>query len=177
MDVHIIYKITNVINEKIYIRQTKQYYSKTKYGINGRFKTHIVNAFKSKPKFNSGCPKLENAIRKYGKECFVVEELEKTNADKVDELEEYYIKEHDSTNNNIGYNISLGGKGRKIVYVPEEARQKISKSLNKDKNDGREMNIIPYKDKKTGVIIGFRARRKEHERYAEKHFTSKKKYF
>jgi len=168
MEEHIIYKITNVINEKIYVGQTKQYYGAEKIGAEGRLKRHIANAFN--PKSGSGCPKLENAIRKYGKECFVTEVLEKTTQDEIDELEEYYIREYDSTNNTIGYNISLGGKGRKVVYVPEETRQNISKA--QDGNDI--MNISPYKDEKTGVIIGYRARRREHDRICEKYFTSKK---
>jgi group I intron endonuclease len=165
---HIIYKITNTENKKIYIGQTKKFYGKTKYGINRRLKTHIKNSEKINK--TNGCPKLENAIRKYGKEKFKTEQLEDCSSDDVDDRETYYIELYDSTNRNIGYNIASGGKGRKVVYVEEEARINISKGLGKD----GDINIKPYKDKKTGEIIGYRARRREHERYAEKFFTSKK---
>ena len=170
-DKHVIYKITNTINGKIYIGQTKQYYGKTKYGIHRRFQKHIYDATKNEGK---GCPYLCNAIRKYGKENFVVELLEKTTEDLIDEKEEYYIKKYNSTNTNIGYNIALGGKGRKVVFVSEEARYNISKSQNKNKEEKRETSIQPYKDKKTGEIIGYRARRKNKKDDHEKYFTSKK---
>lgn len=167
MNEHIIYKITNTLNDKIYIGKTKRYYGKTKHGINGRFKNHISNALANRDK--KGCPKLYNAIRKYGENNFMTEEIESTDADNIDDREVYYIKFYDSINRNVGYNISLGGRGRKVVNVSEETRAKISKAQVGNGN----MNIRPYKDKKTGEIIGYRARRREHDKYCEKFFTSK----
>lgn len=171
MGEHVIYKITNTVNNKIYIGQTKKYYGKRKFGANGRLKVHINSALNNTDKDKkSGCPKLCNAIRKYGKNNFVIEELEAIDVGNVDDREMYYIKFYDSTSDK-GYNIALGGNGRKVANVTEEARKNISKAQVGEKE---EMNIRPYKDKKTGEIIGYRARCREHDRYVEKHFTSKK---
>lgn len=166
---HLIYKITNTENGKIYIGKTKKFYGALPFGIHRRFKAHVSDA--NNPKKGTGCPKLHNAIKKYGEDKFTIEQIEETDADHVDEREEYYIKFYDSTNRDIGYNIALGGKGRKVAYVDEETREKISKA--QTKSEDWEMGVKPYKDKKTDEIIGYRARRREHDRYCEKHFTSK----
>ena len=168
---HLIYKITNTENGKIYIGKTKKFYGEGKFGIEGRLKRHIGDALSEKRE-KKGCPKLCNAIKKYGQNKFIIEQLEETDADNIDEREEYYIKSYESTKDDIGYNIALGGKGRKVVYVDENVRGKISKGQEKSKSS--EMNVIPYKDKKTGETIGYRARRRQQGVQYEKHFTSKK---
>ena len=73
MDLNIgqIYKITNLINNKIYIGKTKKYYKLSSFGYLKRFDNHISSAF-SKSKAND-CPRLYNAIRKYGKDNFKVD--------------------------------------------------------------------------------------------------------
>ncbi|NCP97776.1 GIY-YIG nuclease family protein [archaeon] len=89
-----IYKILNVLNNKIYIGQTTQ-------NIHKRFYQHCVR------KNNYY---LSNAIKKYGAENFIIEEIDR--ADSFDELntkEIYYISYYNSTDNKIGYNISEGG--------------------------------------------------------------------
>lgn len=55
-----IYKITNLINGKVYIGQTTQ-------PIEKRFKSHC---------YKDGCTKLYNAMKKYGKSNFSIELLE-----------------------------------------------------------------------------------------------------
>jgi hypothetical protein len=167
---HIIYKITNSENGKIYVGKTKKWYGVKKFGIEGRFKKHVYDSENNKK--GIGCPMLGNAIKKYGKEKFKIEQLEEIDAEHVDEKEEYYIKLYDSTHKDIGYNIALGGKGRKVVHVDEHIREKISKA--QTKSEDSEMNIRPYKDKKTKEIIGYRARRREHNKYCEKYFTNTK---
>lgn len=171
MDEHIVYKITNTINGKIYIGKTKKYYGATKYGIERRLKKHIYDATKNKQQNKEkDCPRLYNAIRKYGGANFKTEELEITDSKNIDNKEIYYIKLYDSTNRNIGYNIASGGKGRKVVFVSEDVRKKISKAQGKT-ND---VNIVPYKNKKTGEIIGYRARRRDHDKQYGKYFTNQK---
>ena len=91
-----IYKITNDINDKIYIGQTSG-------TLEERFKQH-------KKKINSDDRKtfpLYNAMRKYGVEHFSIEMIEQT--DNLQEREQYWIKFFDSYNN--GYNATLGGDG------------------------------------------------------------------
>lgn len=91
-----IYKITNDINDKIYVGQTSG-------TLKERFKQH-------KKKMNSEDRKtypLYNAMRKYGIEHFSIKILEET--DNLQEREQYWIKYFDSYNN--GYNTTRGGDG------------------------------------------------------------------
>ena len=94
-----IYKITNDINNNIYI-------AKTEFDIQKRFQEHIQESkkgFYNRP--------LYNAMNKYGIEHFKIELVEKT--DSPEEREKYYIQRYDSYNN--GYNATLGGDGKKYI--------------------------------------------------------------
>ena len=164
----IVYKITNKINGKIYIGKTKEYYGnnrKKKFGIEGRLKHHIRDSLSGR-KYN--CIRLCNAIRKYGKDNFKIEEILKCELDDVDDHETEQIKKFDSTNPKIGYNIALGGKGRSVVHVSEEARLNISKAQNKSS----EMNIKPYY--KNDILIGYTVRRREKGIHYQKLFSKTK---
>lgn len=164
MEEHVIYKITNTVKNKIYIGQTKKYYGTKPYGIECRLQRHISDAGRI---LEGGCVRLWRAIRKYGGDNFVTEEIEVTNADNVDERETYYIAFYDSTNKKIGYNIALGGKGVKVEHVSEETRKKLS-----DAHAGETMNIQPCKDKETDETIGYRVQRREQNKSIDKWFTS-----
>lgn len=91
MEKKYIYKITNLINNKIYIGQTNN--------PNRRWKEHRNS--------NSGCIKLRNAIKKYGSENFIFEIIEGPIIN-YDEREKYWITQYNSINE--GYNIAEGGQ-------------------------------------------------------------------
>lgn len=95
-----IYKITNDINEKIYI-------GKTEFSIEKRFKEHCRDAFKER---NEKRP-LYAAMRKYGIEHFHIEVIEET--DYPEERETYWIEQYGSFKN--GYNATIGGDGKKYL--------------------------------------------------------------
>lgn len=71
-----------------------------------RFSEH-----KTKTKTKNGgrqCPKLYNAIRKYGETSFNIELImEAISKQKANSLEDFYIEKNDSINN--GYNIKIMG--------------------------------------------------------------------
>ena len=92
-----IYKITNDINQKIYI-------GKTEFSIEKRFKEHCRDAFRER---NEKRP-LYAAMRKYGIEHFHIELIEKT--DNPEERETYWIEYYNSFKN--GYNATRGGDGK-----------------------------------------------------------------
>ena len=92
-----IYKITNTVNEKVYIGQTVK-------AVWERWCQHNVNY--DKPYF-SHLP-LYRAINKYGLDKFKCEELEEVPNTELDEREKYWIQYYDSYNN--GYNATLGGR-------------------------------------------------------------------
>lgn len=86
-----IYKTTNLQNGMIYIGQKKSV----------KFLGHSY--------LGSG-KLLRKAIKKYGRNNFVVELLEEVNESKsLDEREIYWIGHYHSTDHSIGYNISEGG--------------------------------------------------------------------
>lgn len=105
---NLIYKITNTINNKVYIGQTTQ-------GLLQRQREHVS-------RFNRGerDHKLYLAFRKYGIDVFKFEVIcVALDASYLNELETLLIKEHNSFNK--GYNMTVGGD-----TVSQETRQKLS---------------------------------------------------
>lgn len=135
-----IYKITNLINGKIYIGQT----SKT---IQERFEAHLKKARAYTNRY------LYDAMNKYGYENFKVTEIEECDNANLDEREIYWIKYYNSNNKQYGYNMTIGGGGGNTwannPHKAETAR-KISEH-NKGKHTmpqkaidkAREKNTIP----------------------------------
>ena len=91
-----IYKITNLVNGKIYIGQTVQ-------SLEERFYKHCA---KYSDKLHFVMP-IKQAIFKYGKENFKMELIEECDIELLNEREQYWIAYYDSYNN--GYNCTLGG--------------------------------------------------------------------
>ena len=103
-----IYKITNFVDNKIYIGQTWK-------PMLGRFKEHC---------YANSCIKLSNAIQKYGAKSFKVELITFTaTQESADLLEIYFISKYNSNYRLCGYNIRGGGSRGKIS---EETKLKIS---------------------------------------------------
>ena len=94
-----IYKITNKLNNKVYIGQTSS-------SIEERWSSHIRDA----KKIDKEKRPLYNAINKYGPDSFIIEELEEIN-DNLELLKKeiYWIEYFDTYRN--GYNATLGGDG------------------------------------------------------------------
>ena len=90
-----IYKITNDINDKIYIGQTIN-------SIEYRFRSHI-NETNNSDKQN----KFHQALLELGINHFKVEQIEECPNEQLNEREQYWIQYYDSVNN--GYNTSWGG--------------------------------------------------------------------
>lgn len=91
-----IYKITNVVNGKIYIGQTVQ-------TLHQRWLRHCS-------KTGGSCSYLHRAILKYGKENFKIEVIMETEQDFLNVTEQFYIHHYKSTDHRIGYNLTEGGK-------------------------------------------------------------------
>lgn len=96
-----IYKITNDINNKVYI-------GKTEWSIEKRFKEHLRDANKQ---YRQNRP-LYRAIHKYGQEHFSVEEIEEVSNELLDEREQYWIEYYHSYH--FGYNGTKGGDGKRL---------------------------------------------------------------
>lgn len=115
----IIYKITNLINNKIYIG--KKIIDKIDY-------------------FGSGIL-INRSIQKYGIENFKKEIIDEVLSIKeLNEKEKYWIQYFNSNDLTIGYNISNGGDGGDVFTNnpnKEEIRKKCSKSSEKNGMFGR----------------------------------------
>lgn len=96
----VIYKITNKINEKCYIGQTRQ-------NVNDRWLTHKRASTTNINEYNM-C--IKRAFRKYGIENFIFEIIEECDESLLNEREIYWISYYDSFRK--GYNSTLGGGGR-----------------------------------------------------------------
>ena len=91
-----IYKITNKINNKVYIGQTIT-------SIHSRMLKHY-----SRSRVGTNITGIDAAIRKYGQENFKVEQLCQCPDEDLDFQEQFYINKYDSFNN--GYNLTIGGQ-------------------------------------------------------------------
>lgn len=111
-----IYKITNTINNKVYIGQT----SKT---IAERFAAHLRHAANHVNRY------LYDAMNHYGYEKFIVEELECCEQSLLDAREIYWIDFYQSTNPEYGYNMTTGGGGgNTFILRSEEDQQRFRAS-------------------------------------------------
>lgn len=120
-----IYKITNNINQKIYI-------GKTLNSIEDRWKEHLKDYKKER------CEKrpLYDAMNKYGLENFSIEQIEECDSEIVNDRETYWIEYYGSFK--YGYNATKGGDGKSyldynlvvITYNHLQSEIETAKNLN-----------------------------------------------
>lgn len=140
----IIYKITNKVNGKIYIGLTKQ-------KLSDRFRGHWSDAHKSLRGKGRICY-FQQALLKYGKDNFIKEKIDEAETKEELEIrEKYWISYYNSTDREIGYNVSEGGEGgdtcSEFVWI----------------TDGKENRYVFYKDE---IPLGFRRGRTICEKFA-----------
>jgi group I intron endonuclease len=136
-----IYKITNKINNKIYIGQAVSHILNHKkyrpYGHIGRFKCHISEAFSNK---KNQCQYLNNSIKKYGKENFNVEILEICEVLEANDRENHWIVKLNSIYP-YGYNLNSGGK--QFVHT-NESKKRVSEGNIKFYSSLKEDKLIKF---------------------------------
>lgn len=105
----IVYKTTNIVNGKIYVGKD----------------------VKNNPDYIGSGLILKNATDKYGRKNFIKEVLEVCIArEELNEREKFWIKNLNSTDRNVGYNISPGGYGGNIyINLPDEIKNKIKSAV------------------------------------------------
>jgi group I intron endonuclease len=111
-----IYKITNIINNKVYIGQTRQSYAKNRW--------HCHLAYLRGNKHHNS--HLQAEFNECKESAFKFEILHTTNdLDQIDDLERKEIQCNNSFLSKYGYNKELGGPKEGGV-VSEETKRKIS---------------------------------------------------
>lgn len=111
-----IYKIKNILTNKIYIGSTVN-------GLLKRKRTHLSNLMHNK----HHSKKLQNSFNKYGKEFFIFEIVEFCSDLNILEREQYWINFYDSFVN--GYNCTPIAGNCQGRVVSTKTRLKISNSL------------------------------------------------
>lgn len=101
----IIYKITNLINNKIYIGETIR-------NLNVRWNEHKSEALGGRHGYTYH---LHNAMRKYGIDNFTIEIIDNCPDGERFLLESEYIQKYNSNNPEIGYNTVIEGTGRTLI--------------------------------------------------------------
>lgn len=119
-----IYKITNILNGKLYIGQTIQ-------DVKERFYQHCATECSSEV-LNMA---IHKAIKKYGKNNFTLEVIEEIDSTELNDRERYWIKFYDSFNN--GYNSTIGGQDGSKPFKDLDAD-----SIIREYNSGKSLRAI-----------------------------------
>ena len=150
----IIYKVTNKINNKIYIGQT---YKTAEQRLNDHYR-------EAKSRYNNNKPLVyfHRALMKYGIENFEVEVIDTSESlEEINAKETYWINFYDSMNREIGYNRQSGGDN---VEKSEETKKIISDKKKENWKDpqlaakmeeGRQKAIKVWQDKSEQNKVSF----------------------
>jgi group I intron endonuclease len=157
----IVYKITNLINGKLYVGQTIR-------SLQERWKDHCSG--------NSRCLAIKAAIDKYGPENFTIEQIDQASDLKdLNKKEGDWIIQMNSLSPN-GYNLKTGGDQPRLCQESIDKANKTKKDRNVrpwneglDKTDPRVAKYIRYgKDTHAYGKVGYRKGKKLSEETKKK---------
>jgi len=119
-----IYMITNIINDKKYIGQSRNLWKRIREGHVGKLRTNVH--------YNIH---LQNAWNKYGEENFKFEIIEEClNNNELKPREQYWMDYYKSYNKDVGYNIR-GKADNSHGYSDSEELRKLKSERMKGKNN------------------------------------------
>lgn len=140
------YIITNKINKK-------QYVGITSHSVKHRWKIHQTDAKFTNSKYKNH---LHNAINKYGAENFTIQTIKKSKDwPALCQWEIRTIKNLNTKNPTIGYNLTDGGEGAPGIKRTEHFKRKLSKTKTKfyenpqNRKDQKERSKKIWEDPKT----------------------------
>ena len=107
-----IYKITNKVNNKVYIGQSVDVKRRWRQHKSCSLKYHLYESF-----------------RKYGLNNFIFEVVTECKVSQLDELETYYIDLYDSTNPEKGYNQTIRSAGSHGIIFTYDTLQNLYEDL------------------------------------------------
>lgn len=109
-----IYILQNIINQKIYVGQTRN--------PKNRWRQHNYDCF-----VKQSAGRLYNSMRKHGADKFHFMIIEEHTINTIDDAEKFWIEFFGSHDDNYGYNIERGGSANKIVSP--ETRKKLGNAM------------------------------------------------
>ena len=119
-----IYSITNLINQKVYVGKTNDFYKRYYQYVSG-FRKNSTNRINSY---------LLSSFNKYGFDNFKFKVVEFVEVDNLSERELHWIDQLDTTNRDKGYNLRRDSSTGMIVH--KSTREKISNRLRKEWKEG-----------------------------------------
>jgi hypothetical protein len=132
-----IYKITNIVNNKIYVGSA--------INISSRFKSH-KRLLKNNKHFNNH---LQSSYNKHGSSYFKYEIIETTTDDVMLEKESYWIKTLNTNNREYGYNKRLIASSNLGIKLSDETKKRLSDShLGHKRSEETHKKIIESQYKK-----------------------------
>lgn len=123
-----IYKITNKLNNKIYIGQTVEQRPTDRYSKHRYMARHIDK--------EKSVSVLHRAMNKYGLDNFSFEIIEEVENDLLNQKEKEYIQQYNSLIPN-GYNLTIGGEG-----TPGYSRVQSAEEKEKRKESNKNFYIL-----------------------------------
>ena len=137
-----IYKITNIQNNKIYIGQSIR-------PIEDRFHRHINDALN-----NVLDTHFARAIRKYGKDSFIIEEIDSANSqEELTQKEQYWIQYYNSVQEGYNETDATSKCGGNTYFSKTEEEMKIIKNKIRQTKLGKD-NPMARKVKRINVQTG-----------------------
>ena len=156
----IIYKITNKVNNKIYIGQTTS-------SLEERWSSHLSHS-----KHNKGSI-IGNAINKYGAENFTIEQIDSAlSLEELNTKEKTYIDLYKSMDSDIGYNLMSGGNNS--LHSPATKLKMSLSKLGKVSNRKGKQSSVKTKQKQSQSLKG-RPKSEEHKAKIRNALTGKPK--
>lgn len=148
----IIYKVTNKVNNKVYIGQTSK-------SLDERKQAHY------KQSRLSSNTNFHRALAKYSIFDFIWEEIASTdNKETLNDLERKFIEEYDSFKS--GYNMTLGGDGGDTISMKLDTSNQGAKKGNIPWNKGKSMRELGHNfyDTKKGRGKFTKQQKEEHSK-------------
>lgn len=141
---HVIYRIMNVKNNKVYIGQTILTFNKRYRGKKGEIGIQRVYSHYNQNS-NRKNKHLVNSMNFHGLDAFKVDILKSgLTIDELNYWEEFYIALYNSTDNRYGYNYKKGGNNHEVVQDYNDLKQNFLDSLEDDEYI-KFMNKMLYK--------------------------------
>lgn len=146
-----IYKITNTVNNKVYIGQTVR-------TIAERYEEHLWCARNHENRY------LYDAMNHYGLDKFEINLIVEAPNEQLNDLERFYINKFKSANPLFGYNMTNGGSGVG-GKLPEEIEKRRAANISKALKGRPQSKILV--EKRTAKLRGQKRTAEQCQRFSE----------